>query len=298
MYVRHEIVTDLKVGQSFKKGDILIYNSGFFKKDYFNNQVNWKHGTLANIGIMEISGTFEDSSVITQEFGERLNISPTFERLIQFNKTDVIAQCKFTGDQVSVNDRLIVIENSDVAAFTMDMGVEDDVSDFLIGLNRVAPKAKYTGEIVEMTAFYGCELKDMHPSIQRILKRVIELQDKQAKFSEGTSSEFTYNTSVPLPKDAKYKGVQFDENTVVIKFLIRESLNAGIGDKIVINPSLKSVIAEVMVEPDYAEDGRKLDMLFSGSSIQNRIVMSPIMTGIAEQNLIHLEKEIINIWKS
>jgi hypothetical protein len=53
-----------------------------------------------------------------------------------------------------------------------------------------------------------------------------------------------------------------------------------------------------LVEDLNATTNRKLDMIFSGSSIQNRIVMSPLMTGIAEQNLIHLEKEIIGIWKS
>lgn len=41
------------LGDTFKRGEILCYNPQFFEKDPYSKQVDWKHGTMANVAIMK-----------------------------------------------------------------------------------------------------------------------------------------------------------------------------------------------------------------------------------------------------
>ena len=46
-----------------------------------------------------------------------------------------------------------------------------------------------------------------------------------------------------------------------------------------------------MDTPLVADDGTEVDALFSGSSVSNRIINSPIIVGLGEQILIEIEKQ-------
>jgi hypothetical protein len=292
MYVTQDIRTELRPGQPFKKGDILIYNAGFFQRDPYSSQVDWKHGTYANVALMEVGGTFEDSSIISREFGQRISMSPVFERLVSFSKGDVIVSCVEEQTSVDVNDRLLILENADISSFTLGSTFSEETEEYLIGLNRVAPKAKHSGKIVKIAAFYGCEIKDMHPSIAKIVRKINTVREQKHAFSAGASNSMNYTKPVPLPVDSKYRGIDFTEDTVVFQFLIQENLSAGVGDKQVIDSSLKTIIADVMDEPAVTESGEKIDIIFSASSISNRIVCSPF-TGIGERVMRKLESDVI-----
>jgi hypothetical protein len=55
----------------------------------------------------------------------------------------------------------------------------------------------------------------------------------------------------------------------------------------------KSVVSTVLEQPVTTESGETIDMLFGGSSISNRIVLSPTIVGIATRCMMDLEKEVI-----
>ena len=294
-YITQDIRSDLKINDIFKRGDILIYHAGFFKKDHYSNQVDFKHGTFANVALVEIGGTFEDSSVISTEFSNKTKMKPVYERLVVFDKDDVVIQSVIEGQEVSVSDYLIVIEDSDIAAFTLD-NQQDEANDYLIGLNRSAPRAKYTGKVVKIDAYYAADVKSMHPSVQKVLKPILDKQKKSFEFARGSSTESEFTIPKPLPKDTKYKQVDFDENTVVIQYLIQEELESGIGDKIVISNSLKTVISDVQEYPGETLSGEKIDILFSSSSISNRIVNSPAVCGLGERCLVKLEEDVLKMY--
>ena len=51
-----------------------------------------------------------------------------------------------------------------------------------------------------------------------------------------------------------------------------------------------------MEEPLQSEHGRSIDAIFSGTSISNRIVTSPMLVGITEQVLEDIENEIVKMY--
>ena len=51
-----------------------------------------------------------------------------------------------------------------------------------------------------------------------------------------------------------------------------------------------------MEEPLQSEHGRSVDAIFSGTSISNRIVTSPMLVGIAEQILEDIEDEVVKLY--
>ena len=90
--IPHDVVTDLKVGQSFKKGDPLIYNTRYFQRDLLDpTQVIFKMSLMGYVTLMENENTLEDGSVISGALAERLittathvrNIKVTFEKEIR-----------------------------------------------------------------------------------------------------------------------------------------------------------------------------------------------------------------------
>lgn len=295
MVTTQKLTLTIKVGDKFNKGDVLCYNPQFFELDPASRQVDWKHGVSAMVALMDCAGTFEDSNIITKKFGEKLEIEPVQIRSISFSANTFVHAIKKIGDQVDINDYLIVFEDATVT--DMSSVTTDDVAlDYLAKLNRVTPKAKFTGEIVKIEVFYSCPVNEMHPTLSKIVKDIIRLNNAKNKFSQGTSSSAQYPSSQPLPEGTKFKKVKFEKDTVVIRFFIKESITAGVGDKIVFDSSLKSVVGVVVEEGPTTESGLEVDAVFSGSSISNRIVNSPILVGVGERVLEKLEESIVDLY--
>lgn len=295
MVTTQKLELTVKVGDKFNRGDILCYNPQFFELDPTSRQVDWKHGVPGMVAIMDCAGTFEDSNIITKRFGDKLEIEPVQLRAISFNANTFVHDVKKVGDQVDINDFLIVFEDAtmtDLSSVTTD----DVALDYLAKLNRVTPKAKFTGEIVKIEVFYSCPLSEMHPTLSKVVKDIIRTNNAKNKFSQGTSSSAQYPPSQPLPEGTKFKKVKFEKDTVVFRFFIKETITAGVGDKIVFDSSLKSVVGVVIDDIPTTESGVEIDAVFSGSSISNRIVNSPILVGVGERVLERLEESAIDMY--
>lgn len=295
MVTTQKLELTVKVGDKFNRGDILCYNPQFFELDPTSRQVDWKHGVPGMVAIMDCAGTFEDSNIITKRFGDKLEIEPVQLRAISFNANTFVHDVKKVGDQVDINDFLIVFEDAtmtDLSSVTTD----DVALDYLAKLNRITPKAKFTGEIVKIEVFYSCPLSEMHPTLSKVVKDIIRTNNAKNKFSQGTSSSAQYPPSQPLPEGTKFKKVKFEKDTVVFRFFIKETITAGVGDKIVFDSSLKSVVGVVIDDIPTTESGVEIDAVFSGSSISNRIVNSPILVGVGERVLERLEESAIDMY--
>ena len=58
---------------------------------------------------------------------------------------------------------------------------------------------------------------------------------------------------------------------------------------------MKSIISDILENSVSTESGKEIDVIFSCSSISNRIVCSPLIEGITESVMESLEKEITNM---
>ena len=294
--ITQRIVTHFKLNDRVKKGDVICYNSEFFQKDPYSNQVDWKHGINANVVLIENDDTLEDSNSISKKLSEKLTISPVQMRTINISKDAIIYDIVNIGDVVTNTDNLLVFEESDVAEITQTSS-NDAVLDILSKINRRTPKAHYAGKIVKIDVYYSCPVDSCHPSIQKVLKPIIQAKNRKYEYTKNSSLEFLSPPSVMVAPGTKLKKTTIDADQVVLQFYIQEDVGAGVGDKLVYDSSLKSIISNVFDEDIKTESGVEIDATFSMTSISNRIILSPLLVGIGQRILEKMQESVLHMWK-
>lgn len=292
--VTNRVALDVKMGQSFKKGDIITHNTDYFHKDHDTGQVDFSIGSLANVALMESDATTEDSCEISERLSKKLTMYPTNERVVVLSAKSLVHYCAKVGDHVIPTDNLMIFEESPMtqSMFTAD----DDTLSMIADLNKATPHANHQGEVVKIDAYYGCEIKDMSPTLQPIVKAAVDEKIRRSKLASETDKADEYPTSSIIAKDSKYKGTMFTEDTVMLIFHIKEAIPHGTGDKLVLCNQLKCTCCGVFPKKLYTESGVEVDMLFSARAMNKRIVLSAPLTGIASRILERVEDDICKEW--
>lgn len=294
-FVKQTIVCNVKPGDHIKRGDVLAYNSGFFELDQFDpKQVTWKHGVMANVALMEGSDTIEDSDAITTEFSKRMETSTSHLRSLQITANTIIRDVKHVGEEVQTTDLLCILEDADIGALS-----DTDNSamlDLLMSLNRKSPRARYHGVISEIDMLYACPIQKMHPSLAALANKINTRKSALARAASQTHKASDYAMPAQVPIGTKYHGVEFDVDTILLMFYISEDILHGAGDKLVIGNQAKSVTASVVEKSMSTESGVKVDMIFSGRSVNNRIITSPVTIGFCNRVLERLEDVVTNLY--
>lgn len=284
-YLKQPIKLNIRAGERIKRGDIIAYNAGFFIPDPFSKQVSWKHGVLANTAIMELSATLEDGSLISREFGKKMKMSPAHLRGVTITSNTAITAMVEVGDEVETTDALCTIEDGE---FYDEEDTGENLS-FLANLNRETPRARYHGVVAEISIFYACDPSALHPTIQKILKGQMKEYRARIAAEKGTRKEGNFKPPGQVPVGLKYHGVAFDQDTVLIEFMITEDIVAGQGDKICIANANKTVISDTMEYAPYTRSGTVVDLIYGTTSTFNRIVNSPFIIGMINRLMGHAE---------
>lgn len=271
MVIPHMLVTNLKEGNKFEKGDILTYNSNYFKPDTLNpKQVSWCNGTYAWIGLCEPSDTLEDASVISEELADMLRAEQTKLRTIVVDFKQSVHKLAKIGDKVDYDDILCLIED----AITTGIDLYDDADiESLKALGSQAPKSKYSGVVERVEIYYRGEKEDMSESIRTLVNK----SDRELAARRKATGKKVVTGEVN--EGFKIKGNTIPLNSIAIRVFITGPEAAGIGDKVVFVNQLKSIIGKVIKEPMVAADGTKILGRFSYTSVARRIVCSPEVTG-------------------
>lgn len=295
-YVKQALRTLVDIGP-VSKGDVLIYNSGFFEPIYGTRQVAWKHGVLANIALLDTGLTIEDSCVISREFGRTMKTDTAHVRTISIDANTIIHKFVSIGDVVETTDPLCVVENAE-ASTILDMD-DNTPMDVIATLDQVSPKAKYHGTIVQIKIIRSCELSQMHPTLREFVVLHESKENNLAKIAKGTMKNDTIMHTHVVSSGTKYMGVEFDNSTVLILVTINTELECGQGDKVCFVSANKSVVGGVAEKPIVAvEDGTIIDAMFGGMSVSNRIVLSPLTVGAAGRVLSELQSKILKMYKN
>ena len=286
-------INNLKKGNKFKRGDVLLYNEGFFKPDPLTKQVDATLGYMANVAIMESGVTMEDSSSITRELAEALGSVPVQVRQVTLKSTTNIHQIAEIGAEVKSSSSLMIFDDSDIPE-DFD-NVDEGLLASLEKLNRSTPKAKYTGKVVKIEAIYKQDPKDMSKSMAKVIRYATKVDKARAEAASESTNADDFMPPKPVASD-RYGIVDLDEDTVILRFFIQQTLSADSGDKIVFAGSLKSVIAGVQAETMQAEDGTPVHALMSGLSISNRIIASANIQGMANRVMEKLETDVLDMY--
>ena len=295
-YATHNIDCVVTVGQSIKKGDILTYNKGFFNLDKRSKQLDMTIGDYANVAFIEMDSNLEDAGAISKRLADKMNICPTNRRDVVLSKNSLIHSCAKIGDHVKNIDTLMVFEEDPGLGESLFATVSDETQTLLGDINRSIPEAKFNGEVVKIEAHYGCPISEMHPSLAAIVRNAVSEQNRAARMAAGTLSEEEFPPNEVLPEGLKFNGTQYDEDTVVISFYIRELETTKVGDKIVLGLMNKGTISSIFSQKMYTETGDELDVLWSSDSCSKRIVLSPYFIGIITRIVQQMEKNVADMY--
>ena len=290
------VINGFKPGDSVKQGDVIIYNEKYFHADPTNKQVDMMYGTLANVAIMDNCKTVEDSDIVSESLAKRLAFEPVHLRDIVITKKTNIHKFADVGTMVSNADPLMIF---DQAELTDDMfGKVDEETAVLLGdVNRQTPKAKFTGKIVKIDAFYLGGTSDMSESAKKLANHINHIKSLKFNAAKGTSNGSNFYPSTSISTSTRIGKVVLEEDTLIIRFYIQQEASMSCGDKIEFDSSLKSICCGTDPDGWVSEDGSvRCEALFSGVGICKRLINSPVLTGIANRCLEKTEKDILDMY--
>lgn len=263
---RHTRVTDLVVGDKFKKGQVVGWDEQWFDRDAFcPGQVVWKSGYPARIALLEDQDVFEDSIAISTEFADLCrtpNLTP--EKFAMDVNQSIRLRVK-VGDQVDYDSILCEIEDSHIGF------AEDDLSSLAGEVNRLGIKqirSKHHGTVVRIEATYNAAEEEMSETVGSLIKTL----DKDRKTrSVGEKNPIT---SGSVSTNMNVKKPMIGPGRVMFTVFV-ESMDASVeADKYVIGNQMKNTVGAIMKDVLKTEDGQVIDVKSSFKGLFNRMVLS------------------------
>lgn len=310
-YISNKLDTNYKLGDKVKKNDILAYENKFFTQDGHNGN-RFNIGSLQKIAIMSAYSTYEDSTFITHKMSKEMSSEIVMMKDVIIGKNANVDHMVNIGDQVHVGDILVSFETSyeddQLNKFLASVG--DELKEEIKSLGKVPIKSKYSGVIEDIKIYSSVDLKDLSPSLQKIVKAYYDKINKKKKLIEKYDKSdgiikagmlFNEPTGKILPTaDGKLKGKEVFDG-VLIEFYIKYHDSMGVGDKLTFYSALKSIVGEVIEEgyEPYSEfrPDEEISAFVGPSAVLQRMVPSIIFTMFGNKVLIELKRKLQEIYE-
>lgn len=286
---RHTRVTDLVVGDTFKKGEVVGWDDVYFQRDLpFNpRQVVWKCGIMARVALLENQFTFEDSLMISSKFAKASKTSYTKEKTFFVAFQDTIELKVRRGTEVDSDSILCnVVDASlaDVEDFnTENAGVER------LGIKQI--KSNHFGKVVEFEVEYNGDPALMSES----LRAFVTATDKEISNLGKLTGSSVKNGNVA--GNLNYGRAPIDPGSVKITVYVEEYIETAFADKWVLGNQMKGTTGYINQKSYRTADGREIDVVFSLKGLFNRMVLSLRDKLIAGELSRHVKNEFIRIYR-
>lgn len=280
----HTIITEFKVGDKVKEGDILYYHKDFFERDILDpTNMMIKFNRIITVAINTSQGSYEDSSVVSSRLTELFHTynDKPIRKTIDFDTN--IDKLVNVGDVVDSNTILYI--NSGEGENTSNL--DEEALSMLESINALSPVAEAAGIVSYIEIKYNGEVDDMSPSLRKLATRM----DKELyERTKGTEYEAKTNQ---VTGEYMSSGGKLDRNKLELSVYIKVRLDAGVGDKMVFGNQAKSVEGDVF---DYSIVGAKsldiVDGKFAFVGIQHRIIASFMRQGTVNRVARYRGKQI------
>lgn len=281
--IKQEMTTNLKVGDKFEKDQPLVYNSGFFEPNIYDNKsIVFKMGSYVKCAFIESLTTYEDSVVFNKNILDKTG-ETTYKVLsklldVESHITNVIPE----GSVVKYGDKLMTILDSSVV---LDSSLSDRAREILSEASDSSPKANTNGTIERIDVLYNCELEEMDSSIRALA----DISNKRFKEEKGTTGQVTSEYSV--------RGIPLAKGQIELKYFISRTASSKVGDKFVLGHQLKNTVGDIL-DDIKTESGEQIDVLFSVRSVAARITNSSYLLGTTNLLMEHFTNKAIKAYRS
>lgn len=294
-HVAFELVTDLKVGSNFKKGDIIAYENSSFTKDYGeDDNLAYNIGKLTKIAIINTEEGYEDSAAVTQDLCNKLTTRITMPKIVTLPKNTNVFNVLKKGTPVEEGDTLMIMQapsdQDDVNLLLKNLAAdEEEVTE----LGRIPIHSHYTGIIKDVKIYRTCDIDDeMSDSLKKLVKSYEADINKYKNILKKNG--ITTNTLPPTDKVEAVGRFKHCEDSVIIEFDIEYEDVFGIGDKLVYYSGNKGVnkyiIPEGQEPTSTFRPDEKLGCYVSIGSINGRMITSTILTASLNKLMIELDR--------
>lgn len=267
----HDLVPNVKEGEKVNAGDVILYHKGFFKPDRFNPKVvRWMNGTTATVALLESNQTHEDACSVSAEFAKKVSTRLTQVKHITVAFDQEVRDLVKIGQQIEHHNELCKLEDSVTSNAKL---FSEETLNTLRSLSGKAPTAKVSGTVDDIVVYYHGDIQDMTESLQQ----VVQESDKRLRKKLTQAGKPVHSGSVDEGYRIDGEPLLLDMADIVI--YITHEVPLGLADKGVFGLQLKTETSEVFSYPVRAVDGTKIDAIFGGKSVFDRIVGSAYEIG-------------------
>lgn len=298
-FITLKLDTDLKVGNKFKKDDIIAYDkASFSNKNGEDDDLAYNLGVLAKVAILNTDEGFEDSTSVSTWLSEAMETDVVVEKDKDLSKNTNVYQMVKVGQAVQEGDPLIIFQNSfdekDANLLLKNITDPDYVSD----LGRIRLKSKYTGVIQDIKIYRTCEIDELSDS----LKKIVVEYEKGIKARRALYKKYNMPGENLLDPDYKMQPTGIMKNNpdgVKIVFYIKYDDKLSVGDKVVAQSANKGVVKNIFpegLEPfsEYRPQ-ESIHALFAARSFNARMVTSVWVSGAINKCMIELDRQVKEI---
>lgn len=265
MFVEIEFSTDLKVGSTFKKNQVIASEKRAFSKNADDIGASMNMGVLAKVAITSIDDILEDSEPMTKSLSERLGYWAIVKKTKALSAGTRVDKMVKVGDEVAVGDVLIAYDShngdEEIERFLNEYGKalkNEGLGEKLVESNTTTLKASDSGEVIDIKMYCTVELDELSPSLRKIVGDYYRKIDKTDKFLEKYKNKDDnafykcgqLRTETSSKTDAVYGKVKGEEvgDGVLIEIYIRHKDVIKKGDKTTNYCALKGVVSHVIPE--------------------------------------------------
>jgi len=265
---------------------------------------------MTKIAVYAGDFTHEDSCLVTESYCKDMTSNITMKKEKILNKNANVDFIISKGAKIKTGDPLLVFEQGydDSEINTMLSKIADELEEEITRLNKNQILSKYTGVVDDIKVYYTCDIEELSPSLQKIVKKynsTITTKEKMIKkyFENLEDSNIILPSKEKIIPDSsgKVKGSKMLDS-VMIEFYITYEDELGIGDKIAFATALKSIIAnkvedELAPYSEYRKD-EKIEAIMSYISINARKCTSIYLQLYGNKVLKELKEQVKDIWNS
>lgn len=296
---RKELI--VKVGQKFKKEDILAKNPSYFLGNK-PNDITYTTGKLCKVAIASADYTYEDSSIITESLSSDLSTKITMKKELALGINANIDFMVKKGDMVKTGDPLIIFENSfeDKSLNQLLDKLGTDFNETINELSKNKISSKYTGKIVDVIMYYNKDIEEFSPSVQKVLKEYIKESKKKADLVKSVTDDASSVNIKPTQKQNGFKIKGTEVDGLLIEIYIEYEDELGVGDKITYYTALKTIVSDVIQkgEEPFSEYNpeEKIEAIMSPLSIVSRMTVDIYNALYLNKAIMHLKEGVRKIY--
>ena len=309
MYIAAKKEFPYKVGDKFKKFDVLARNPSYFSVANGANAPEYNPGVLSSVAIVMSYATYEDSSMITERIAKKLSAEVILPKQIVIGAKANVMSCVKVGDTFQTGDPLMIFEDeldNEEIAQVLAANAQSTGMEGLEDIIKHTPRAKCSGVVHDIKVFYTVPYDEMSDSVRKIVKAhddaIRARKKKIAEFGASNPNEIiTDHIGISKPNSVdKLNGCICPVGKVLIEIYQKYTDYPGSGDKIVFYASMKTTIHR-QVPQDLApyplgHPERPVDALLSPISVNARMVTSILYALYGNKLVWGLKEKIRGIY--